>query len=192
VTARTGFWREPGGEKVDRNNAEELWASAALGVLERVSTTYHATIQYGELAREVQGATAVRTNLLVQNWIGAVLGRVARTCHAQGLPHFTALVVHKDDGKVGEGYKEVLGLTGHGPISDEVERENHAAISRLGCYVWAGSAPADGGRPALSPALSRARTWAAKQRLAAKPVNVCPTCQMQLPATGVCDTCAEC
>jgi hypothetical protein len=113
--------------------------------LKQVARSYHSVIHYGELAKEIQGSTHVHTNLLVQNWIGSVLGRVARRCQSEALPPFTSLVVHKDDGKVGEGYKAVLQLTGQGSISDEAEREKHAATSRLECYRWAGSAPADGG-----------------------------------------------
>jgi len=84
---------------------------------------------------------------------------------------------------------------------DDLDR----ARQRLECYQWAGSAPADGGVPAQLPdAAPRRATRSprprstgsraeapARKRVAKtdRPVTVCPTCFMALPATGVCDNC---
>jgi hypothetical protein len=111
---------------------------------------------------------------------------VAALCERSGEPPLTSLVVAD-------------------PRRDGIE----AARLRLECYRWAGSAPDDGGlpaplaptrapraaRPSRVPGAPRTqrgeRPPTAKPRVAAsdRPVAVCPTCFMALPATGRCDTC---
>ena len=54
-------------------------------------------------------------------------------------------------------------------------------------YFQAPDLPADGGSPALTPQLTARRARAKKIRLAEAPIDVCPTCNTQLPATKVCD-----
>ena len=49
--------------------------------------------------------------------------------------------------------------------------------------------PADGGRPQLTDRLAASRTRARKAANDARPADVCPSCNMALPATGVCDNC---
>ncbi|MCX5351245.1 hypothetical protein OG901_26405 [Streptomyces mirabilis] len=168
--------------------AREAWATAAYDVLVDVARRYHAVITYKELAEEIQVRTGIRTKALLHNWIGSVLGRVVREASGRGDPPLTALVVHSDDGMVGSGYKEVLEAACEPPIDDVLEREQHAAEARLACYRQFGAAlPPDGGVPALAPKYRAAM----ERRLARteKPVQVCSKCFVQLPATGVCDSC---
>ncbi|MFD7276674.1 hypothetical protein ACFV80_06365 [Streptomyces sp. NPDC059862] len=168
--------------------AREAWAREAYSVLVDVAKTYHAVITYKELAEEIQSRTGIRTKTLLHNWIGPVLAKVVRETHRRGDPHLTALVVHTDDGKVGSGYQDVLAVAGEPPVEDELERERHAAQARLDCYRRFGATlPPGGGEPALTPRLQA--TVDRRRDRAEKPVKLCDRCFVQLPTTGVCDSC---
>ncbi|MEV6259874.1 hypothetical protein AB0M42_03760 [Streptomyces sp. NPDC051784] len=166
----------------------ERWAEEAYAVLVDVARTYHAVITYKELAEEIQERSGIRTQVLLHNWIGPVLGRVVREAHRRGDPPLTALVVHTDDGMVGLGYKEVLETAGQPPVDGVEERERHAAEARLTCYRHFGATlPAGGGIAALAPkyqaAIERRRGHTEA------PPRVCASCFVELPVTGVCDSC---
>lgn len=168
--------------------AREAWAAEAYAILVGVAQTYHAVITYKELGKEIQDSTGVRTKALLHNWIGPILGRVVREAHRRGDPPLTALVVHTDDGMVGSGYREVLAVAGEPPVEDELEREHHAAEARLACYRHFGATlPPDGGIPALAPRL-QANIQRRRERMV-KPLRVCERCFVQLPSTGICDSC---
>lgn len=189
VVVQRGYWRSSDGSLVTGREAHEIWAREVYPLLADVASTYHAVITYKELGERAQEASGVRTSVLLHNWIGAVLGRVVREAHRCGDPPLTALVVHSDDGMVGDGYKEVLEVAGEPPAEDALERENHAAAARLACYRRFGAAlPPGGGAPALAPRLQE--TIARRRsRSGGTPPRMCPTCFIQLPATGVCDAC---
>ncbi|MFJ8691114.1 hypothetical protein [Micromonospora wenchangensis] len=145
-------------------------------------------IVYGDLAEEVQHASGVRTSVPFRHWIGKVLYLVVLEGHRRGEPPLTALVVHRQDGRVGEGYKAVLEVSQEPPIVDDLERERHAAAARLACYQHFGAAlPPTGGSPALAPALQE-RVSRSRPVIPA-PRPSCPGCFVQLPLTGVCDSC---
>lgn len=174
--------------KPTAQEAREAWGAEAYSILIDVAQTYHAVITYKELAEEIQSRTGIRTKTLLHNWIGPVLGRVVREAHHRGDPPLTALVVHTDDGKVGSGYREVLAVSGEPPVEDELEREHHAAEARLACYRRFGATlPPGGGVPALAPRL-QASVERRRER-ADKPPRVCDRCFVQLPSTGICDSC---
>lgn len=180
------YWRVADGGSVTAAEARELWAAAAYPVLVDVARTYHALITYKELAEKIQESTGIRTTALLHNWIGKVLSEVVREAHRRGDPPLTALVVRGDSGMVGEGYKEVLEVAGEPPVDDPAEREDHAARSRLACYRrFCPALPAHGGVPALAPRLQAA----VDRRRPEKPPQICLRCSMQLPSTGVCDSC---
>ncbi|MFF2363966.1 hypothetical protein ACFVU0_14830 [Streptomyces sp. NPDC058122] len=177
-----------GVDKPTGQEAREVWGSEAYLILVGVAQTYHAVITYKELAEEIQSRTGIRTKTLLQNWIGPVLGRVVREAYRRGDPPLTALVVHTDDGMVGSGYKEVLAVAGEPPVDDELEREHHAADARLACYRHFGATmPTGGGVPALAPRLQAAVER--RRERTEKPVRVCERCFVQLPSTGMCDSC---
>ncbi|MFD4029077.1 hypothetical protein ACFWVP_00670 [Streptomyces sp. NPDC058637] len=172
----------------DAGEARERWAEEAYSVLTGVARTYHAVITYKELGEEVQERSGIRTKALLHNWIGSVLGKVVREAHRRGDPPLTALVVHTDDGMVGVGYREVLQIAGQPPLDGVEEREHHAAQARLDCYRKFGATiPPGGGRAALAP---RYQAAVERRRVrTAAPPPVCAGCFVQLPSTGVCDSC---
>ncbi|MEV6995622.1 hypothetical protein AB0N87_41945 [Streptomyces sp. NPDC093228] len=127
-------------------HAHEIWAQEAYQRLAEVARTYHAVITYKELATKIQHDSQIHTSVLLHNWIGRVLGVVVREAHRRGDPPLTALVVHTEDGMVGEGYREALTTAGQVPVEEPLEREHHAASARLDCYRrFAADLPADGG-----------------------------------------------
>jgi hypothetical protein len=163
------------------------WAEAAREELMETARHYHAVTTYKELAAAVQERTSIRTTQPIHYWIGDVLGRVTRDCAARDEPLLSALCVNAD-GSVGESYAEAVGeITGTRP--DDLD--DHAAAQRLEChrYYDAADLPSHGGTKALTPRLSASRTRNRKRYHAEKAANVCPTCQMARPATGVCDNC---
>jgi hypothetical protein len=179
-------------EPLTQELAEEAWAPEVHRILTRVAGTYQGLIEYAELGAEVQEASGVHSSRPVRSWIGPVLCRVAQENHARNEPALTALVVHKGDGIVGVGYDEALTLAGIPPIEDPVAREKHAAQARLECYRWAGATmPANGGRAAVSPRFEQIQARLRKERRAAEQEqpNICTSCYMAIPPTGVCDNC---
>lgn len=189
IMAQSGHWRESDGFVLTQDEAHQIWADEAYRILAGVARTYHAVITYRKLAEEIQKATGVFTSVLFHHWIGDVLRRVVHEAHRRGDPPLTALVVHTTDGKVGEGYKAVLEVAGEPPVENDLEREYHAASARLECYRrFCATLPPGGGVPALAPRLQESIVRR-RSRAGGAPPRTCPTCFIQLPATGICDTC---
>ncbi len=92
---------------------------------------------------------------------------------------------------VGDGYDAVLRFAGIPPLEDTMQREEHAALSRLECYQWAGAAalPADGGKPAFAPRLADAIARKEPESRPKRALRICPTCHMAVPLSGACDNC---
>ncbi len=181
--AQPGTYREADGTAVPYSTAVDSWSEAALPVLLDTARVYNAVITYKELGEAVQQHTGIRTRVLLMNWIGQVLERVAAECNRRGELQLTALCVHQD-GTVGAGYAGAVGRHGYGVPDDP---ELHAAEVRLACYgKYAHDLPADGGRAQLT------RQEAARRRAAAppQPTQLCPIHNTALPRTGVCDECA--
>ncbi len=165
------------------------WADAAYEILVGVAGQYHGVVEHTRLGQEIQERSGVTTRRVVRSWLGGTLGLVADRCVAEGTPPLTSLVVRKDTGGVGDAYDVALVALGADPIEDTMQREKHAAQSRLECYQWANAAglPADGGRAALTPKLAAAAARLAKANRPAP--KVCVTCNMVLLPTGLCDYC---
>jgi hypothetical protein len=176
-------WRDASEVGIEESRA--AWAEAARPILIGVAQHYHEVITYKALATEAQRVTGVRTSQQMHYWIGDVLGRVSRDSFRRGEPLLSALCVNAD-GSVGERYAASVADT-TADLTDD--GDDHAALQRLACYrhFEAVDLPADGGSPALTPALAARRARAKKVRLAEAPVDVCPKCNTQLPATKVCD-----
>ena len=154
-----GTYRVSDGSRVEFPAAIAAWTSAALPVLERVAGSYHATITYKELGKEVQEATGIKTRVLLMNWIGQILGGVSRESHRKGQPMLSALCVHSD-GTVGNGYAEAIAENYGGPSTADLDM--HAAEERLRCYRYFGAdLPPGGGTPALTPQVAAGRAWMA-------------------------------
>jgi hypothetical protein len=182
-----GTYQVVDGSRVEFAAALEAWTAAAVPVLERVARTYRATISYKDLGKEVQQVTGIHTRVLLMNWIGQVLGGVSRVSHGRGQPMLSALCVHSD-GTVGEGYGQAILENYGGPVPEDLDM--HAAEERLRCYQGFGAdLPTDGGKPALTPQVATRRTWLARQARADAPVLLCPSCNMALPVSGLCDNC---
>ncbi len=185
ATATDDGWRDAAdvGEEATR----AAWAEAAREELIETAGRYQAVIVSRDLALSVQDRTRIRTTQPAHYWITDVLKRVARECSSRGEPLLSSLCVNAE-GSAGEGYGDVVKeITGTKPA----DLDDHAAAQRLECYRLydADGLPSHGGTKALTPRLSAARTRARKKHHAEKAANVCPTCQMAVPATGVCDNC---
>lgn len=176
-------WRDAAEVGVEESRA--AWAEAARPILIDVAQHYNAVITYKDLAEEAQRVTGVRGSQQMHYWIGDVLGRVSRESFSRGEPLLSSLCV-KADGTVGERYAVAVAETTDDLTADA---DDHAAAQRLACYRFfeASDLPNDGGQPTLTPQLTARRARAKKVRLAEVPIDVCPSCNQQLPATKVCD-----
>lgn len=173
--------------------AQPYWAKHAYEVLVETAGRYNAVITYSELAEEVQRRSSLHTRSAMGNWIRGLLADLAKVNHLRGEPPLASLVVHKQDGQVGDGYDEVLKAYGQKPIHDQLERETHAAASRLECYRhWGADVPADA-QPTLTARTREVREVRVRTPRAAAPEvrrgAVCPTCFMEMPLSGVCVNC---
>ena len=146
-----------------------------------------ASITYADLAKAaVQEASGIRTGSAFRNWIGRVLGSVARHPDRPDEPMLTSLVVHAD-GTIGPGYAEPVAER-DGAVPEDLEL--HAAAERHACYRYFGAEmPPDGGRPMLTRQVAERHRARASTRTTPRPI--CPTCFIQLPASGLCDRCDD-
>jgi hypothetical protein len=162
------------------------WAEQARVALLEVAGRYNAVLTYKELGAYVQQGSGIFTSQMLHNWIGDVLGRVAVDGNSRGEPMLASLCVDAN-GSVGKPYLVAVAATGDELVGDA---DDHAARERLKCYeAFGADMPDAGGVATLTPRLSAARTRERKARAAEKPANVCPSCNMAVPATGVCDNC---
>lgn len=183
--ATGGAWREA--SDVGTEAARSAWAAVAREVLLDAARRYHSVVTYKELAIEVQSRTGIRTRQLMHYWIGDVLERVSKECARRDEPLLSSLCVNAD-GSVGPGYVSAArGAYGRAP--DDLD--DHAAHERLACHRHfdAPDLPAGGGVPALTPRLAATRARTRRAAPVRRETATCPACHMQLPATGVCDTC---
>ncbi|WP_156253633.1 DUF7662 domain-containing protein [Pseudactinotalea terrae] len=175
---------------VGTREGQAIWADVALAVLIGVASHYGGVISYSDLGEHVQERSGLRTRVPLRNWIGGMLAEVVHRCHREGLPPLTSLVVHKHDGQVGVGYDEVLTVQGIAPTDDQLERETYAAEGRLACYRrWANDVPANA-TATLTAKFERSVQSRRRRSATPAPPAVCPTCSIQLPASGVCDDCS--
>lgn len=187
MSAPRGTYRVSDSRPVRSHDAWIAWAEATRPILESLAQQYDATMTYSALADQVQVATGIRTTQLFRYWIGEVLFHVAKGCAQRAGPLLTSLVI-RADGTIGDGYAKALQIMGQ-PVPDDIELA--AAEERLRCYLHFGAAlPADGGRPRLPDQVRKARARRLRSgRAIHSREQVCPTCHLKRPATGVCDTC---
>lgn len=184
-SALPGTYRVVDEVRVEFADALTAWAPVARDELVATARTYRAVTTYLELSERVQEVSGIRTRMLLANWIGKLLERVAQDAKDLGEPPLTSLCVHQD-GTIGPGYAQAPKSLDEEP-GDDIEYD--AARHRLLCYQkYARDLPADGGQPALTRAESDRRARGATERRA-QPRPSCPTCFTELPATGRCDYC---
>ena len=181
-----GEWRDAA--DVGTEEAQAAWATSAHEALREVASRYHGLVTSRELAGLVQIATGIRTKQQTHRWIDQVLLRVARECESDGEPLLSSLCVNAS-GSVGDGYAAIVReLRGEDEIVGDPD--DHAARERLACYVEFGAdVPEGGGRAALVPKYAEARSRMRRTTAQTKVADVCPTCNMAIPPTGVCDNC---
>ena len=198
VVPVNGEWRETSEVGADASRA--AWEEAAREVLLEAARRYRATVTYKDLALEVQRRSGIRTKQLMHHWIGEVLGRTALVNVERDEPLLCSLCV-TDDERVGEGYAVAV-QAAYGDAPDNPQA--HAAKERLECYRFfeAVGLPADGGsvappKPATAPRTAAKRTSTPRQPAVKRPTkpadlprDICPTCFMAIPRSGVCDNCA--
>lgn len=167
--------------------SEAAWAEAGREVLLETARRYRRTVTHKDFAAEVQGRSRISTTRRSHYWVGDVLARVAAECDRRDEPLLSSLCV-KSDGSMGTGYAAaVAAVRGEAPSDADV----HAAAERLACHRHfdAPDLPDHGGLAALTPAVENRRAREKKIRLEERVAPICPSCSMQLPATGVCDSC---
>jgi hypothetical protein len=197
VVPVTGSWRET--SEVGPEATREAWAAAARERLLEAARRYRATVPPAEMAIEVQRRSGIRTRQLWHHWLDEVLGLVALESSRLEEPLLVSLCTD-DAGRVTDGYAvAVLAAYGERPETPNA----HAAKERLECYRYfeAAGLPADGGSvepPKSAPAVRTVTKRAAAPRKTATkrptkpadlPREICPTCFMALPRSGVCDNC---
>lgn len=171
----------------------KAWVPVGYRVLQETAARYDAFITSGDLAARVQEESG-RSGGARPTWVGQLLELVAMQAARTGDAPLASLCVQSDLG-VGDRYSRILAASGSS-VASTADLEQRAAEDRLECYRrYATDLPEDGGRPRVPLRTPRARTSTspAAPRRAKTPERpapaVCPTCFMQLPATGICDTC---
>jgi len=179
-------------------------------VLLEAAGRYRATVTYKQLAAAVQQASGITTTVPMHQWIGEVLGRVTDECQSRGEPLLSSLCISVQ-GSVGQGYADAVERA-RGVRPDDPD--GHAAEERLSCYRhWeADGLPRDGGTPlrtahftpvrkagarASTPRKTTPRATTPRKTVPSratakpepKPVQLCPRCFTQVPASGICDYC---
>lgn len=181
----SGEWQEA--SEIGDPAAKAAWTEAARTELIEVAKRYQAVVTSKDLAVLVQRRSGVRTGQRAHYWMGDVLSRVATECDERGEPMLSAFCVNSQ-GSVGDAYGvAVQAIKGETPDDPDV----HASRERLACHqrFEAQGLPDDGGSAALTPRLAASRARARKVRAAERVVPTCPTCYMELPATGPCNYC---
>jgi hypothetical protein len=186
MSATHGTYRVSDGTKVEFSAALDAWVPIAHGALMETASRYNRLTTYLELTERVQHVSGIRTKMLIGNWSGKLLERVAQLAANSGEVPLTSLCVHQD-GTIGQGYLRAPRTTPLGSDAD-VDVDALAARDRLLCYrKYAVDLPADGGVAMLTPKLAQARAKRAAQER--PPAQLCPDHFMELSATGECSMC---
>jgi hypothetical protein len=184
MSAPHGTYRVSDGAKVEFSDALDAWVPIAYDALLETARRYNRWTTYLELTERVQHVSGIRTRMLIGNWSGKLLERVAQLAADSGEVPLTSLCVHQD-GTIGQGYlrapKSVV-------VDSETDVDKLAAEHRLLCYrKYAVDLPADGGVAALTPKVAEARARrVVKER---PPARLCPDHFVELSATGECSMC---
>jgi len=162
------------------------WATAGLTELVGVGREYGKYVTYQELSDQLIGRTGITTKVPFRRWIGPVLGEIDRLQRVKPEEPMLVSLVVRADGTIGDGYLTTLQQRGR-EIPEDLD--DHAAQERFRCYQFFGAKlPEDGGSPQLTEkvAVRRSKRQPSKE---VKPKPVCPSCFLQLSATGICSNC---
>ena len=157
----------------------------AYDALVETARRYNRWTTYLELTEHVQQVSGVRTRMLIGNWSGKLLERVAQLAADKGEVPLTSLCVHQD-GTIGVGYMRAPKSVDVDPAADVDEL---SADHRLLCYKkYAADLPADGGKPALTPTVAEAR---ARRKVQSRPKGQALPGRnfIELSSTGKCSLC---
>lgn len=179
-----GTYRVSDESGVAFSEALNLWVPLAYDWLIKTAQRYNGWTTYLELTEHVQQTSGVRTRMLIGNWSGKLLERVAQLATDRGEVPLTSLCVHQN-GTIGIGYLRAPKSVDVDPAADVDEL---AAAHRLLCYKkYASDLPADGGKPELTPKLAEARSR--RTTASRPPPKLCPVHYIELSITGVCSLC---
>lgn len=186
MVSKHGTYFVADGAKAEFAHALEAWVPIAHEVLIKVAGEYNGTMTYLELTDVVQERSGIRTKMLIGNWSGKLLERVAQRAAHAGEPPLTSLCVHQD-GTIGDGYTRAPKSV---PSDDETDVDDLAAQHRLLCYRhYAVDLPADGGVPTLTPQVAVARSL--QKKGPRKQPEICQIHFMEKSAAGVCGQCED-
>jgi len=171
----------------------KAWVPVGYRVLQETASRYDAFITSGDLAATVQEESG-RSGGARSTWVGQLLELVAMQAARTGDAPLASLCVQSDL-SVGDRYLRILAAAGD-VVASGTDLDQRAAEDRLECYRrYAADLPEDGGRPRIPVRTARVRTSSSpsaprRPKAPERPAPaVCPTCFMQLPATGICDNC---
>lgn len=167
----TGIWQDSDHRPVTPAEADQEWTLRAHEVLVEVAGRWNRSIAYADLAAEVQRRTGIHTDMAIEDWLDDVLTEINSRCVEAGKPKLVALV-----------------------DLPNTQRDDSAA--RIACYeAYGARKPREKTAPVRAGGRTRGETRPKKAptRRTAKPEErvrpMCPTCFVELPATGICDTC---
>lgn len=119
-------------ETDEEQSRSAIYTDAAYNILVDVAQA-GSTITYGSFAERIVEATGIEDSRPLNWWIGQVLARIARANHERDEPFMSSLVVRASDGRVGDGYVEIVrDLLGE----DSEDGDEHAALQRVRCYRY--------------------------------------------------------
>lgn len=166
----TGIWQDSDHRPVTLAEARQEWTLRAHEILAEIAGRWNRSIGYDDLAGEIQRRTGIRTDMDSEDWLDGVLSEINSRCVEAGKPRLGALV-------------ELPGV----PTDTD---------ARFSCYeAYGARRPRE--KAASTRAGGRTRREAeprkAPSRRTVKPEDrvrpMCPTCFVELPATGICDNC---
>lgn len=163
-----GIWQATDHRPITAQEARREWALVAHDILEEVARRYGRTVAYADIGGEVQRRSGIATDLEFSNWLDDVLADVSERCNESGEPRLVALIDRP-------GIAQISGMPA----------ERLACYEGYGAKIPAKKAPRKAARSRAATAGSPPKRIKVQERV--RPI--CPQCFVELPATGICDTC---
>ncbi|WP_179251273.1 hypothetical protein [Enemella evansiae] len=176
-----GIWRELDRTPVTAGEATREWALNAHDILEEIAPRYGRSIAFTDVAHEVQRRSGIRTDLPPASWLPDVLSEVATRCQESGEPRLTEFV--DPPGQTPSSVVSAARLEAHKAYGAKLPNPDAPARRRTTRAKATTGTRASSGTP--RPAKAARPTPIEERR---RPV--CPTCFVELPATGICDDCS--